>query len=141
MDGVVKIIIGRERRRQWSRADKLCIVGETHELGARVCDVAARPGLCESLLFAWRRQVREGLLVEPAMPMFMPVQMLETPQVTPAVPSQALVHGCRGGLTLMRQVCTRHAIQAQRRAPPSHSPGALPRHGLASLRGGAAPTG
>lgn len=88
MDGVVEIITGRERRRQWSTADKLRIVGETHELGVRVCAVAARHGLCESLLFAWRRQVREGLLVEPDLPVFMPVQMLETPQATAAVPSQ-----------------------------------------------------
>ena len=79
MDGVVEIITGRERRRQWSTADKLRIVAETHEPGVRVCDVAARHGLCQSLVFAWRRQVREGLLAEPKMPVFMPVQMLETP--------------------------------------------------------------
>ena len=78
MDGVVEIITGRERRRQWSTADKLRIVAETHEPGVRVCHVAARHGLCESLLFAWRRQVREGLLVEPNLPVFMPVQMLGT---------------------------------------------------------------
>ena len=86
MDGVVEIITGRERRRQWSTADKLRIVGETHEPGVRVCHVAARHGLCESLLFAWRRQVREGLLVEPGLPVFMPVQMLGTPAA--AAPSQ-----------------------------------------------------
>ncbi len=84
MDGVVEIITGRERRRQWGTADKLRIVGETHEAGARVCNVAARHGLCESLLFAWRRQVREGLLVEPDRPVFMPVQMLGTPEATTA---------------------------------------------------------
>ena len=79
MDSVVEIITGRERRRQWSTADKLRIVAETHEPGVRVCDVAARHGLCQSLVFAWRRQVREGLLAEPGMPVFMPVQMFETP--------------------------------------------------------------
>ena len=86
MDGVVEIITGRERRRQWSTADKLRIVAETHEPGVRVCDVAARHGLCRSLVFAWRRQVREGLLAEPGMPVFMPVQMLETP--APAMQSR-----------------------------------------------------
>ena len=86
MDGVVEIITGRERRRQWSTADKLRIVAETHEPGIRVCDVAARHGLCQSLVFAWRRQVREGLLAEPGMPAFMPVQMLEAP--APATQSQ-----------------------------------------------------
>ena len=83
MDGVVEIITGRERRRRWSTADKLRIVAETHEPGVRVCDVAARHGLCQSLVFAWRRQVREGLLAEPGMPVFMPVQMLGTPAPAP----------------------------------------------------------
>ena len=88
MDGVVEIITGRERRRQWSTADKLRIVAETHEPGVRVCHVAARHGLCESLLFAWRRQVREGLLVEPDLPVFMPVQMLGMPAAAaPSPPS------------------------------------------------------
>ena len=87
MDGVVEIITGRERRRQWSTADKLRIVAETLEPGVRVCHVAARHGLCESLLFAWRRQVREGLLVEPDLPVFMPVQMLGTSAAAPSPPS------------------------------------------------------
>ena len=90
MDGVVEIITGRERRRRWSTADKLRIVGETHEPGVRVCHVAARHGVCESLLFAWRRQVREGLLVEPDLPVFMPVQMLGTSAAAaPSPPSPA----------------------------------------------------
>ena len=50
MDGVVEIITGRERRRQWSTADKLRIVAETHEPGVRVCHVAARHGVCQSLV-------------------------------------------------------------------------------------------
>ena len=94
MDGVVEIITGRERRRRWSTADKLRIVAETHELGVRVCHVAARHGLCESLLFAWRRQVREGLLAEPDLPVFMPVQMLGMPAAaapSPPSPSSAPV--------------------------------------------------
>lgn len=89
MDGVVEIITGRERRRQWSTADKLRIVAETHEPGVRVCHVAARHGLCQSLVFAWRRQVREGLLAEPGMPVFMPVQMLEAPATQPQPPAPA----------------------------------------------------
>ncbi len=42
MGGVVEIITGRERRRRWSVADKLRIIAEAQEVGARVCDVAAR---------------------------------------------------------------------------------------------------
>jgi transposase len=79
MDGVMEVITGRERRRRWSTADKLRIVAETHEPGARISAVAARHGVCESLVFTWRRQAREGVLVVPEMPVFMPVKMFETP--------------------------------------------------------------
>ncbi len=62
MDGVVEIITGRERRRRWSLQDKVRIVAETNEPGSMIRAVAARHGVCESLLFTWRRQAREGLL-------------------------------------------------------------------------------
>jgi transposase len=78
MDGVMELITGCERRRRWSATDKLRIVAETQEPGARVRTVAARHGVCESLVFTWRRQVHEGVLVADEMPVFMPVQMLET---------------------------------------------------------------
>ena len=77
MDGVVEIITGRERRRRWSVEQKLKVVGETHEPGARVSQVAARHGVCESLVFSWRRQAREGILVSADVPVFLPVQMSE----------------------------------------------------------------
>jgi transposase-like protein len=53
------------------------VVAETHEPGARVSDVSARHGVCESLVFNWRRQVREGRLVAPEIAVFVPVQMQE----------------------------------------------------------------
>ncbi len=83
MGGAMQIITGRERRRRWSVQDKLRIVGELAEPGARACDVAARHCVCESLVFIWRRQLREGVLVEPQAPTFLPVRMLEAPSSTP----------------------------------------------------------
>ena len=83
MAGVMQIITGRERRRRWSVQDKLRIVGELAEPGTRVCDVAARHGVCESLVFTWRRQLREGVLVEPQAPSFLPVRMLKASSSTP----------------------------------------------------------
>jgi transposase len=78
MDGVVEIITGREGRRRWSTADKLRIVAEAQEPGVRSAPAAARHDVCESLLFTWRRQVREGVLTAGSdMAMFMPVQMTE----------------------------------------------------------------
>ena len=90
MDGVMQIITGRERRRRWSVQDKLRIVGELAEPGARVCDVAARHGVCESLVFTWRRQLREGVLVEQQAPTFLPVRMLEAQSPAPDLMSPAL---------------------------------------------------
>ena len=89
MDGVMEVITGRERRRRWSLADKLSIVSETREPGARIGDVAARHGVCESLVFTWRRQAREGVLVAPEMPVFMPVKMFETSPAAATVRSDS----------------------------------------------------
>ena len=77
MDWVVEIITGRERRRRWSVADKLRIVAETQEQGVLVCAVAARHAVCESLVFTWRRQVRDCVLTAPEDPPFLPVQVFE----------------------------------------------------------------
>ena len=91
MDGTVEIITGRERRRRWSIEQKLRVVAETHEPGARISAVAARHGLCESLVFTWRRQAREGLLRAPEVPVFVPVRLFEgagaAAALSPAEPS------------------------------------------------------
>src|ERR1700722_4219864 len=79
MDGVVEIITGRERRRRWSTEEKRRIVKESMEAGAVMRAVAARNGICESLLYAWRRQMREGTLHETEAPAFVPVRGLEAP--------------------------------------------------------------
>jgi transposase len=76
--GTIEIITGRERRRRWSIEEKLRIVAETEHAGARVTEVAARHGVYPGLVFTWRRQVRDGLLVAPPVATFMPVRMLAT---------------------------------------------------------------
>ena len=83
MDGTIEIITGRERRRRWSASEKLRIVAETYEPGATVGDVAARHGAYRSLVFTWRRQVRDGLLTAEmlgeAISPFVPVRLLDSP--------------------------------------------------------------
>ena len=54
---------------------------------------------------------------------------------------RAVVHGDSGSLTLVGQVFSFQAVQAQRLAPSPHSPGALQGHKLVGLRGGAAAAG
>ena len=90
MDGVVEIITGRERRRRWSVDDKFRLVAETLEPGALIRAVAARHGVCERLLYTWRRQARDGELAFPEMPDFVPVKMVDAPSASPAaLPRQA----------------------------------------------------
>ena len=59
----LEIISGVERRRRWSAADKLRIVAETDEPGAKVAEVARRHEISRSILWAWRKQARAGELV------------------------------------------------------------------------------
>jgi transposase len=79
MDGVFEIIAGRERRRRWSTEDKRRVVEESMERGAVMRAVAARNGVCESLLYAWRRQMRDGTFRENETPAFVPVRVFEAP--------------------------------------------------------------
>ena len=79
----IEIITGRERRRRWSVADKLKIVAESHEPGARIGNVAARHDVCPSLLHGWRRQVREGRLGPAATPDFVPVRLTSSYDAAP----------------------------------------------------------
>jgi transposase len=109
MDGVVEIITGRERRRRWSIEEKLRIVAESQEAGARVSAVAARHGLCESLVFTWRRQMREGTLCAPDMPTFVPVRAL----------------GATGSATLERSAIVAGSESRSPGTPPTHHPGLM----------------
>jgi transposase len=82
--GTIEIITGKERRRRWSVEQKLRIVAETQEAGVRVTGVAARHDVYPSLLFLWRRQVREGLLGPADSPEFVPVRLVAPLQGTSA---------------------------------------------------------
>ena len=55
--------------------DKLRIVAESNEPGARVTEVAARHEVYPGLLFSWRRQAREGVLAPPPPVTFVPVRI------------------------------------------------------------------
>jgi transposase len=83
-DGTIEVITGRERRRRWSTEEKLRIVAEAEEPGVRLTDIAARHEVYPSLLFNWRRQVREGRLAADGPAHFVPVRLLASPQEAPA---------------------------------------------------------
>ncbi|WP_170979612.1 transposase [Roseomonas sp. HF4] len=67
------IITGVERRRHWRPEDKLRILAELDEPGAKFVDVARRHDVSRGLLWQWRDAQRRGVLVmEEAT--FMPVR-------------------------------------------------------------------
>ena len=81
--GAIEIITGKERRRRWSAEQKLRIVAEAEEPGACIKAVASRHDVYPSLLFYWRRQVREGRLGTSDPPGFVPVRLLaSSPETT-----------------------------------------------------------
>ena len=51
----VEVLGGVERRRRWSRDEKMRILAESLEPGAKVAEVARRNDVAPSVLFAWRR--------------------------------------------------------------------------------------
>ena len=69
----LEIISGVERRRRWSVADKLRIVAEADKPGATVAEVARRHEISRSILWAWRKQARAGVLATPDLRGFLPV--------------------------------------------------------------------
>lgn len=55
-------VVGAERRRRWTAAEKLTMVRETYEPGQSVSLVARRHGVNANQLFHWRRLERDGAL-------------------------------------------------------------------------------
>lgn len=49
-----EILVGPERRRRWSVAEKLRIVGEAFAPGAHVSDVALRRDVSRGQIYQWR---------------------------------------------------------------------------------------
>ena len=60
---MVEIITGVERRRNWRPEDKLRILAELDEPGAKFVDVARRNEVSRGLLWQWRDAMRRGTLV------------------------------------------------------------------------------
>ena len=53
-------VLGPERRRRWTKAEKLRIVEESLIAGVGVAEVARRHEVHPNLLHLWRRQARAG---------------------------------------------------------------------------------
>lgn len=96
----VEVLGGIERRRRWSRDEKMQIIEETLAPGAVVAEIARRHGIATSLVFTWRRQAR----VDPgasAAPQLVPVRIVPAEPVvekalSTGLPSVAPVRKRRG---------------------------------------------
>ncbi len=90
----LEIISGVERRRRWSDADKLRIVAEADEPGAKVAEAALRHEISRTILWTWRKQARAGRLTMSDVPAFLPVLIdaasaMDAPIVASNAPSAA----------------------------------------------------
>lgn len=87
----LEIITGKERRHRWTQAEKARLVAEVLAPGAVVAQVARRHGVAESCLYAWRKQVQEGLAAcgaESVGPSLLPISV--EPAVEPGRPAANL---------------------------------------------------
>src|SRR3712207_2601379 len=86
----MEIIAGVERRRRWRLEEKLRIVAEAERPGACFAEVARRHEVGRSVLWTWRKQVREGVLVAEPPAVFLPVQVTpDPPPVAVTTPAEA----------------------------------------------------
>jgi transposase len=88
----MEIITGVERRRRWRDEEKLRILAELDEPGARFNDVARRHDVSRGLLWQWRDAQRRGKLVAEA-PGFVPLRIvpeLAAPEPQGSMPAASI---------------------------------------------------
>jgi transposase len=88
----VEVLGGVERRRRWSRDDKMRIIEETLAPGAVVTEIARRHGIATSLVFTWRRRARLATVAS-AGPRLVPLQVataesVQSIEAPAAIPSR-----------------------------------------------------
>ncbi len=72
-----EILTGVERRRRWSREDKLRILSEVGVEGASVFDVARRHDVTRQHLYQWRRELRRKQPTAVGRPFLVPVEVCD----------------------------------------------------------------
>ncbi|QXT34409.1 transposase [Sphingomonas sanguinis] len=96
MTGRIEVVGRVSGRRRWSDTEKLEILAEAFRPGVRVCDVIAHREVSSSLIYTWRKQLREGKLAGamPSLPVFAEVKVAELtpPAPQPVAGSSGLIH-------------------------------------------------
>lgn len=75
----MEIITGGGRRRRWTDEDKLRVLEEAGQPGARLSDVARRHDILPQQIRRWRRQLFAEVEAMPTAPVFAPVTLIEAP--------------------------------------------------------------
>lgn len=85
-------ILGRERRRHWSNAERLEIIAAVGVNGETLARVARRYDVSRSQIYQWRHQFRKrGLLPAPTGPTFLPVDIAASMLSAEPVPEDRVV--------------------------------------------------
>ncbi|MPR13697.1 IS66-like element accessory protein TnpA [Microvirga tunisiensis] len=82
-----EVLTGVERRRRWSREDKLRILSEVSVKGASVAEVARRHDVTRQHLYEWRRELRRKHLAVTGHPALVPVEVPDHPGAATAIPA------------------------------------------------------
>jgi transposase len=86
----VEVITSVQRRRRWSRDEKLRIVAESAEPGRTSSQVARVHGIAPGQLFIWRRQLlAEAIANGGGLDGFVPVEIAREPAAAAALPGSA----------------------------------------------------
>lgn len=102
-----EVLVGPERRRRWSAAEKARVVAEMEAPGARAAEVARRHGISRGLLYTWRRVARQACA---ALPGFVPVVMTAKPPTWRSPPDGGVIEiALPGGV----QVTVRGRVEAK----------------------------
>jgi transposase len=84
-------LLGVERRRRWTREEKLAILGEIGVDGASVSDIARLHDVPRQNLYLWRREMQQKALSESLGVTFIPVALSPEPQRSPTAGSMGAV--------------------------------------------------
>lgn len=78
-----EVLVGPDRRRRWSAAEKSALIAESLRPGACVSEIARRRGISRALLYGWRRQALGCaiLAAQDEAPGFVPVLLTAPPPV------------------------------------------------------------
>ena len=89
-EAIERIEIVGERRRAHDAGFRAMVVAEAAMPGARVQAVAARYGICPSLIYRWRREGGQVDAASASRVHLFPVRIEPTPEATPGSASRAI---------------------------------------------------